>query len=126
MGILSMVYERIYLKEKIAQDFVINILLKYGQVKRHLIYLLRSLTLARNEEVIINTDALDPDPVLRCIPTKRTKMLSGKDKALLVKLFYLNEESATVALRKFRLQKNVRTGKGPLIVADLTKLVQPI
>ncbi|GFU18321.1 hypothetical protein NPIL_496151 [Nephila pilipes] len=51
-------------------------------------------------------------------------MLSGKDKALLVKLFYMNEESATVALRKFRLQKNVQTGKRPLTVADLIKLVQ--
>ena len=30
----------------------------------------------------------------------------------------------TVALRKFRLQKNVKTGQGPLTVAGLTKLVQ--
>ena len=51
-------------------------------------------------------------------------MLSGKDKALLVKLFYKNKESATVALRKFRLQKNEKTGLGPLKVASLTKLVQ--
>ena len=51
-------------------------------------------------------------------------MLSGKDKALLMKLFYKNKESATVALRKFRLQKNVKTGQGPLTVAGLTKLVQ--
>ncbi|GFT45533.1 DUF4817 domain-containing protein [Nephila pilipes] len=47
-------------------------------------------------------------------------MLSGKDKALSVMLFYMNEESATVALRKFRLQKNMKTGKGPLTVAGLT------
>ncbi|GFT35252.1 uncharacterized protein NPIL_138241 [Nephila pilipes] len=46
-------------------------------------------------------------------------MLSGKDKALLVKLFYMKEESATVPLRKFRLQKNVKTRKGPLNVAEL-------
>ncbi|GFT77636.1 DUF4817 domain-containing protein [Nephila pilipes] len=51
-------------------------------------------------------------------------MLKGKDKALLVKLFYTNEESATVALRKFLLQKNMKTGKEPLTVAGLTKLVQ--
>ncbi|GFT14928.1 DUF4817 domain-containing protein [Nephila pilipes] len=51
-------------------------------------------------------------------------MLNGKDKALLVKLFYMKEESATVALLKFRLHKNVKTGKGPLTVAGLTKLVQ--
>ncbi|GFS53784.1 hypothetical protein NPIL_54341 [Nephila pilipes] len=62
---------------------------------------------------IINTDTLDPDPVLRCMPTKWTRMLSGKDKALLVKLFYMNEELATVALRKLRLQKNMKTGKRP-------------
>ena len=41
-----------------------------------------------------------------------------------MKLFYKNKESATVALRKFRLQKNVKTGQGPLTVAGLTKLVQ--
>ncbi|GFU35522.1 hypothetical protein NPIL_157221 [Nephila pilipes] len=51
-------------------------------------------------------------------------MLSGEDKALLVKLFYLNEESATVALHTFRLQKNVKSGKRPLTVAVLIKLVQ--
>ncbi|GFS42523.1 hypothetical protein NPIL_625901 [Nephila pilipes] len=52
-------------------------------------------------------------------------MLSGKDKALMMKLFNMNEESATVARRKFRLHKNVKTGKGPLTVADLIKLLQP-
>ncbi|GFX75849.1 DUF4817 domain-containing protein [Trichonephila clavipes] len=41
-------------------------------------------------------------------------MLSAPDKALLVKLFYMNEESATIALRKFQVQKNVKSGKGPL------------
>ncbi|GFS97662.1 hypothetical protein NPIL_476021 [Nephila pilipes] len=51
-------------------------------------------------------------------------MLNGKDKVLLVKPFYMNEKSATVALCKFRLQKNVKTLKGPLILASLTKLVQ--
>ena len=51
-------------------------------------------------------------------------MLRGKGKALLMKLFYKNKESATVALSKFRLQKNVKTGQGPLTVAGFTKLVQ--
>ncbi|GFW88581.1 DUF4817 domain-containing protein [Trichonephila clavipes] len=51
-------------------------------------------------------------------------MLSGKDKTLLVKLFYMNEESAAIALRKFRLQKDMKTGKGPLTGAGLIKLVQ--
>ncbi|GFU66013.1 hypothetical protein TNCV_129261 [Trichonephila clavipes] len=36
------------------------------------------------------------------------------DKALLVKLFYMNEESATIALRNFPSSENVKSGKGPL------------
>ncbi|GFU95403.1 DUF4817 domain-containing protein [Trichonephila clavipes] len=51
-------------------------------------------------------------------------MPSVVDKALLVKLFYMNEESATIALRKFRVQKNVKSGKGPLAPAGLLKLVK--
>ncbi|GFY11421.1 DUF4817 domain-containing protein [Trichonephila clavipes] len=51
-------------------------------------------------------------------------MLSVPDKALLVKLFYMNDESATIALRKFRVQKNVKSGKGPLTPAGLLKLVK--
>ncbi|GFV68679.1 DUF4817 domain-containing protein [Trichonephila clavipes] len=51
-------------------------------------------------------------------------MLSAPDKALLVKLFYMNEESATIALRKFRVQKNVKSGKGPLTPAGLLKFVK--
>ncbi|GFU15581.1 DUF4817 domain-containing protein [Trichonephila clavipes] len=50
-------------------------------------------------------------------------MLNAPDKALL-KLFYMNEESATVALCKFRVQKNVKSGKGPLTPAGLLKLVK--
>ncbi|GFU76639.1 DUF4817 domain-containing protein [Trichonephila clavipes] len=51
-------------------------------------------------------------------------MFSAPDKALLVKLFYMNEESATIALRKFRVQKNVKSGKGLLTSAGLLKLVK--
>ncbi|GFV72905.1 DUF4817 domain-containing protein [Trichonephila clavipes] len=51
-------------------------------------------------------------------------MLSAPDKALLVKLFYMNEESATIALRKFRVQKNLKSGKGPLTPAGLLKFVK--
>ncbi|GFT57178.1 DUF4817 domain-containing protein [Trichonephila clavipes] len=51
-------------------------------------------------------------------------MLSVPDKALLVKLFYMNEELATIALRKFRVQKNVKSGKGPLTPAGLLKFVK--
>ncbi|GFU30717.1 hypothetical protein TNCV_1444391 [Trichonephila clavipes] len=53
-------------------------------------------------------------------------MLNAPDKALLVKLLYMNEESATIALRKFRVQKNVKSGKGPLTPAGLLKLVKPL
>ncbi|GFV14473.1 DUF4817 domain-containing protein [Trichonephila clavipes] len=51
-------------------------------------------------------------------------MLSAPDKALLVKLFYMNEESAPIALRKFRIQKIVKSGNGPLTPAGLLKLVK--
>ncbi|GFS97557.1 hypothetical protein NPIL_65871 [Nephila pilipes] len=36
----------------------------------------------------------------------------------------MNAESETVALRKFRIQKNVQTGKRPFTVVYLMKLVQ--
>ncbi|GFU58717.1 hypothetical protein NPIL_286741 [Nephila pilipes] len=36
----------------------------------------------------------------------------------------MNEEPATVALRKFRLQKNVKTRYCPITVAGLIKIVQ--
>ncbi|GFX47202.1 hypothetical protein TNCV_2747781 [Trichonephila clavipes] len=75
-------------------------------------------------QVITNTDTLYPDLVLRCMPPKGTRMLSEKDKALLVELFFINKESATDALRKFRLQKNVKSGKGPSTVVRLINLVQ--
>ncbi|GFV57911.1 hypothetical protein TNCV_1599031 [Trichonephila clavipes] len=51
-------------------------------------------------------------------------MLSAPDYALLVKSFYMNEESAIIALRKFQVQKNVKNGKGPLTPAGLLKLVK--
>ncbi|GFY23176.1 DUF4817 domain-containing protein [Trichonephila clavipes] len=51
-------------------------------------------------------------------------MLSAPDEALLVKLFYMKEESATIALRKFQIQKNVKSGKSPLPPAGLLKLVK--
>ncbi|GFW38015.1 hypothetical protein TNCV_4632161 [Trichonephila clavipes] len=36
----------------------------------------------------------------------------------------MNEESATIALRKFRVQKNVKSGKCPLTPAGLLKFVK--
>ncbi|GFV42932.1 hypothetical protein TNCV_4954421 [Trichonephila clavipes] len=71
----------------------------------------------------ISTDSLDSDLLPRCMPAM-TRMLSEKDKALFLKLFIVNKESATIALRTFRLRKNVRTGKGPSTVIQLIKLVQ--
>ncbi|GFU39104.1 hypothetical protein TNCV_1850001 [Trichonephila clavipes] len=39
-------------------------------------------------------------------------MLSAPDKALLVKLFYMNEESATIALRNWKkLEDRARAGR---------------
>ncbi|GFS69217.1 hypothetical protein TNCV_4010571 [Trichonephila clavipes] len=51
-------------------------------------------------------------------------MLSAPDKALLVKLFYMNDESATIALRKFRVQKKCEEWKRHLTPAGLLKLVK--
>ena len=50
-----------------------------------------------------------------------TMSLSLPDRALLVKLFYQNDNSAVVALRKFRTLKRMR--KGPLTVKDLQIVV---
>ncbi|GFV04318.1 hypothetical protein TNCV_919391 [Trichonephila clavipes] len=36
----------------------------------------------------------------------------------------MNEESATIALRKFQVQKNVKSRKGPLTPLGLLKLVK--
>lgn len=50
-----------------------------------------------------------------------TMSLSLPDRALLVKLFYQNDNSAVVALRKFRTLKRMR--KGPLTVKGLRLMV---
>ncbi|GFW34370.1 hypothetical protein TNCV_220961 [Trichonephila clavipes] len=70
--------------------------------------------------------------VLRCSAVSWLKTHSGQifrkfnapDKALLVELFYMNEKSTTIALRKFQVEKNVKSGKGPLTPAGLLKLVK--
>ena len=46
-------------------------------------------------------------------------MLTLVDKALLVKFYYLKEESAAEALRKFRIEKKMKNGSGPIIFARL-------
>ncbi|GFV34129.1 hypothetical protein TNCV_3630941 [Trichonephila clavipes] len=50
--------------------------------------------------------------------------MSEKDKTLLMKLFFIKIESATVVPRKFRLQRNVKTGKEFSTVVCLINLLQ--
>ncbi|GFV39115.1 putative DD41D transposase [Trichonephila clavipes] len=77
------------------------------------------------EKVIENwTSRLDYIRASRGSPMPEIIFKIAPDKALLVKLFYMNEESATIALRKFRVQQNVKSGKGPLTPAGLLKLVK--
>ncbi|GFW92287.1 hypothetical protein TNCV_3541731 [Trichonephila clavipes] len=75
-------------------------------------------------QAITNNEGLEPDLIIRCMATKWSRILSKKDKALLVKLLYMIKESMTVAQRKFRLQKIVKTGKEPSTVVRLIKIVQ--
>ena len=51
-------------------------------------------------------------------------MLSLQDKALLIKLFYKNGESATSTLRKFRTTKAIKEKKGPISLSGILKLVK--
>jgi hypothetical protein len=51
-------------------------------------------------------------------------MLSLQDKALLIKLYYTNSESATVALRRFRSMKHIKCGRGPLSPFGLRRVVK--
>ncbi|MBJ5486920.1 hypothetical protein JGG36_24350, partial [Salmonella enterica subsp. enterica serovar Meleagridis] len=47
-----------------------------------------------------------------------------KDCALLVKLFYKNNDSAPVALQKFRTLKGMKKGVGPMTAVGLEKMIQ--
>ncbi|GBL75554.1 hypothetical protein AVEN_154894-1 [Araneus ventricosus] len=51
-------------------------------------------------------------------------MLRLPDQALLIKLFYMNSLSATVALRKFRASKKLKARKGSTPYPGILKLVQ--
>ena len=53
-------------------------------------------------------------------------MLSLQDKALIIKLFYQNDESITVALKKFRTAKGVKEKTGPISLSGILKLVKRI
>ena len=52
-----------------------------------------------------------------------SRMLNAKYKTLLVKMFSVNNDSAAVALRKYRDQKNVKSWKRLLKVTGLLKFI---
>ncbi|GIX89867.1 hypothetical protein CEXT_579431 [Caerostris extrusa] len=51
-------------------------------------------------------------------------MLSIVEKALLVKLYYKNSESAISALRAYRYMKGMRDSKGPITSSALKKMMK--
>ncbi|GIX73317.1 hypothetical protein CDAR_243321 [Caerostris darwini] len=51
-------------------------------------------------------------------------MLSIVEKALLVKLYYKNSESAIAALRAYRYMKGMRESKGPTTSSALKKMLK--
>ena len=50
--------------------------------------------------------------------------VSLKDRAILVKLFYKNNDSAPVALQKFRTLKGIKKGVGPMTANGLEKMIE--
>ncbi|GFV12372.1 DUF4817 domain-containing protein [Trichonephila clavipes] len=50
-------------------------------------------------------------------------MLTLHEKALLVKLYYQNEECASAALRSYRQTNRIRRGKGPLTNAAVARMI---
>ncbi|GIX93789.1 hypothetical protein CDAR_606491 [Caerostris darwini] len=51
-------------------------------------------------------------------------MLSIVEKALLVKFYYKNSESAIAALRAYRYMKGMRDSKGPITSSALKKMMK--
>ncbi|GFY46966.1 hypothetical protein TNIN_77381 [Trichonephila inaurata madagascariensis] len=51
-------------------------------------------------------------------------MLFTVEKALLVKLYYKNSESAFVALQAYRYMKGMRDSKGPITSSALNKIMK--
>ncbi|GIX89431.1 hypothetical protein CEXT_311731 [Caerostris extrusa] len=51
-------------------------------------------------------------------------MLSIVEKALLVKLYYKNSESAIAALRAYRYMKGMRDSKGPITSSALKEMMK--
>ncbi|GBM86589.1 hypothetical protein AVEN_165890-1 [Araneus ventricosus] len=49
--------------------------------------------------------------------------LSLKDRALLVKFFYKNNDCAAIALKKFRTLKGLRSGSGSMTAFGLKKMI---
>lgn len=50
--------------------------------------------------------------------------LSLPDRALILKLFYVNSSNTAAALREFRRVKGMRKGKGPLIPCSVRRMVK--
>ncbi|GBM60012.1 hypothetical protein AVEN_147579-1 [Araneus ventricosus] len=48
---------------------------------------------------------------------------SLKDRALLVKLFYKNADCVTIAVKKFRTIKGLRSGSSPMTAFGLKKII---
>ncbi len=50
--------------------------------------------------------------------------LSMKDRALLVKFFYKNDDCVLAALKKFRSLKGMKKGYGPISAKGLKNMIQ--
>lgn len=72
-----------------------------------------------NDEQIISGFSCD-----WCLQRICIRMLTLVDKALLVKLFYVSHESPAEALRRFRTQKRLKKGSGPITPTGLVSLVR--
>ncbi|GFT23603.1 DUF4817 domain-containing protein [Trichonephila clavipes] len=55
--------------------------------------------------------------------TSSHSMLTLPEKAVLVKLYYQNEECASAALRSYRHTKGIRRGNGPLTNAGVARMI---
>ena len=61
---------------------------------------------------------------LHFVSEKFAMTVSLKVCALLVKLFYKNNDCTPIALQKFRALKRMKKGVGPMTVQGLSKMIQ--
>ena len=54
---------------------------------------------------------------------EQSSMLTLPEKALLVKLYYQNGESAAAALLSYHHRKGIRNGKRPMTSSAVTKII---